>query len=86
MEIVKCLVSSGADINLRSNEGRSPLFVASQQGHVATNNGDCPPSSGKLISAPALSKHLTTSQTMHRREQEGKEEIIYTREEKDETN
>jgi ankyrin repeat protein len=35
MDIVKCLVSSGADINLRNKEGRSPLFVASQRGHCA---------------------------------------------------
>jgi hypothetical protein len=28
----------------------------------ATNNGDCPQLLGKLISAPELSKHLTTSQ------------------------
>jgi ankyrin repeat protein len=29
---VKCLLSSGADINLPNNCGQSPLFVASQQG------------------------------------------------------
>jgi hypothetical protein len=30
--------------------------------HDAINNGDCPFMSHKLISAPELSKHLTTSQ------------------------
>jgi ankyrin repeat protein len=45
-DLVKCLLSSGADINLRDEGGQSP--------------GDRPPSSRKLISAPELSKHLTT--------------------------
>ena len=31
--VVKYLLSSGADINLRDDDGQSPLFVASQKGH-----------------------------------------------------
>jgi ankyrin repeat protein len=67
-DLLKCLLSSGADINLRDEGGRSPLIVASKRvpelsKHLttsqcpssdATNNGDCPPSSRKLISAPEL--------------------------------
>jgi ankyrin repeat protein len=32
-DVVKCLLSSGADINLCDNCGQSPLFVASYHGH-----------------------------------------------------
>ena len=32
IDIVKCLLSSGADINLRNENGRSPLFLASKSG------------------------------------------------------
>jgi hypothetical protein len=49
-DVIKCLLSSGADINLCDKQGQS------------RNNGDCPCLSHKLISAPELSKHLTTSQ------------------------
>jgi ankyrin repeat protein len=56
-DVVKCLLSSSADINLRDENGQSPLFTASMHG----NNGDLPSWSHKLISAPELSKHLTTS-------------------------
>jgi ankyrin repeat protein len=31
-DLVKCLLSSGADINLRDEGGRSPLFTASYYG------------------------------------------------------
>jgi ankyrin repeat protein len=54
-DVVKCLLSSGADINLRDDDGQLPLFVASKEGHfdvVKCNQ----------ISAPKLRKHLTTSQ------------------------
>jgi ankyrin repeat protein len=66
-DVVKRLLSSGADINVRDENGRSPLYIA----HLTTskypfmdvtNNGDCPHLSDKLITAPELSKHLTTSQ------------------------
>jgi ankyrin repeat protein len=33
IDVVKCLLSSGADINLRDEGGQSPLFVASEEGH-----------------------------------------------------
>jgi hypothetical protein len=45
-DFFECLFSSRADINL----------------YDARNNGDCPRLSHKLISAPELSKYLTTSQ------------------------
>jgi ankyrin repeat protein len=32
-DVVKCLLSSGADINLRNKGGESPLFAASYHGH-----------------------------------------------------
>jgi ankyrin repeat protein len=32
-DVVKCLLSSGADINLRDDDGQLPLFVASKEGH-----------------------------------------------------
>jgi hypothetical protein len=84
-DVVKCLLSSGADINLCDEVGHSPLFIASCKGECASrklisapelikylttsqcpcidavNNGDCPFSSRKLISALELNKHLTTS-------------------------
>jgi ankyrin repeat protein len=31
-DVVKCLLSSGADINLCNKQGISPLFVASEKG------------------------------------------------------
>jgi ankyrin repeat protein len=31
-DVIKCLLSSGADINLRNKGGESPLFIASQKG------------------------------------------------------
>jgi ankyrin repeat protein len=31
-DVVKCLLSSGAEINLRNKGGQSPLFVASKYG------------------------------------------------------
>ena len=31
-DVVKCLLSSGADINLRDEDGHSPLLAASDQG------------------------------------------------------
>jgi ankyrin repeat protein len=34
-DVVKCLLSSDADINLRNKQGQSPLFIASQRGHCA---------------------------------------------------
>jgi ankyrin repeat protein len=46
-DIVKCLLISGADINLLDEYGQSPLFVASQEGHC---------------DIPELSKNLTISQ------------------------
>jgi hypothetical protein len=82
-DIVKCLLSSGADINLCDKDGYSPLFTASinrhcdvvkcllsagadinlcdKLGRSPLSNGDCPQLLRKLISAPELSKHLTTS-------------------------
>jgi ankyrin repeat protein len=33
MDIVKYLLSSGADINLGKERGQSPLLIASQRGH-----------------------------------------------------
>jgi ankyrin repeat protein len=44
-DVVKCLLSSGADINLCDEDGCSPLSVASWKGEYDTE----------------LSKHLTTS-------------------------
>jgi ankyrin repeat protein len=32
-DVVKCLLSSGADINLRDDDGQLPLSVASKEGH-----------------------------------------------------
>jgi ankyrin repeat protein len=32
-DVVKCLLSSGADINLRNKGGETPLFAASVYGH-----------------------------------------------------
>jgi ankyrin repeat protein len=32
-DVVKYLLSSGADINLSDDSGQSPLFVASENGH-----------------------------------------------------
>jgi ankyrin repeat protein len=72
-DVVKCLLSSGADINLCDKQGNSPLLEASCEGHcdivkcllssgADINYGDIPCSLHKLISAPELSKHLTTSQ------------------------
>jgi hypothetical protein len=67
-DVVKCLLSSGADINLRDEDGHSPLFALSK--HLTTShcpyidaacNGDIPFLSHKLISAAEVSKHLTTS-------------------------
>jgi hypothetical protein len=44
----------------------SKHLITSQCPNIdAANNGDCPPSSHKLISAPELSKHLTISQCPH---------------------
>jgi ankyrin repeat protein len=54
--VVKCLLSSNADINLRDEGCQSPLFASSMSGHCDAS------SSRKLISAPELSKHFTTSQ------------------------
>jgi ankyrin repeat protein len=31
-DVVKCLLSSGADINLCDKQGKSPLFIASKEG------------------------------------------------------
>jgi ankyrin repeat protein len=68
-DVVKCLLSSGADINVCDKDGQSPLFIASHQGHCDVVK--CLLSSGAvinlsssrtLISAPELSKRLTTSQ------------------------
>jgi hypothetical protein len=44
-DVVKCLLSSGANINLCDEVGHSPLITASRKGKCA----------------PELSKHLTTS-------------------------
>jgi ankyrin repeat protein len=68
-EVVKCFLSSGSDINLTDINGQSPLFAASMSGHYDVVK--CLLSSGadiksnisiKLISAPASSKHSTTSE------------------------
>jgi ankyrin repeat protein len=32
-DVLKCLLSSGADFNLRDENGQSPLFTASMHGH-----------------------------------------------------
>jgi hypothetical protein len=32
-DVIKCLLSSGADINLYHKDGQSPLFIASMYGH-----------------------------------------------------
>jgi ankyrin repeat protein len=32
-DVIKCLLSSGADINLLDEGGQSPLFIASMSGH-----------------------------------------------------
>ena len=32
-DVVKCLLSSGADVNLYDRNGQSPLFVASAKEH-----------------------------------------------------
>jgi ankyrin repeat protein len=31
-DVVKCLLSSGADINLCDEDGKSPLYIASEEG------------------------------------------------------
>jgi hypothetical protein len=49
-DVFKSLFSSGADINLCECPEND-----------ASNNGDLPSWSYKMISAPELSKHLTTS-------------------------
>jgi ankyrin repeat protein len=36
--IVKCLLSSGADINLCDKEGKSPLIIASGEGECSNTN------------------------------------------------
>jgi ankyrin repeat protein len=72
-DVVKRLLSSGADINVRDENGRSShklisgpelskhLTTSKYPFMDVTNNGDCPHLSDKLITAPELSKHLTTS-------------------------
>jgi ankyrin repeat protein len=47
MDVIKCLLSSRANINLRDKPGQSPLFVASQKGHC--NIVKCLVSSGAEI-------------------------------------
>ena len=34
MEVVRILAERGADINKALNDGRTPLYIASKQGHV----------------------------------------------------
>jgi ankyrin repeat protein len=54
-DIVKCLLRSGVDSNLRDTFlGESPLCIASRLGHY---NGDSPILLRNLISAPDLNKH-----------------------------
>jgi ankyrin repeat protein len=36
-DVVKCLLSFGADINLCDNQGRSPLFTASMEEECYTH-------------------------------------------------
>jgi ankyrin repeat protein len=48
-DVVKCLLSSDADINLYNDDGKSPLFIASQKGKCD-------------VVKCLISKHLTTSQ------------------------
>jgi ankyrin repeat protein len=63
VDVVKCLLSSGANIDFRNNLGQSPLCVASYHGHCdVVKNGDCPKLSRQSISAPELSKQITRSQ------------------------
>jgi hypothetical protein len=67
-DVLKCLLSSGADINLLDKGGRSPLISAPELSkHLTTsqcsscdaiNNGDCPRLLRTLIPAPELSKLL----------------------------
>jgi ankyrin repeat protein len=57
-DVVNCLLSSGADINLCDIKGQSPLFIASCKGECDVVK--CLLSSGADI-IPELSKHLTTS-------------------------
>jgi ankyrin repeat protein len=69
-DVVKCLLSSGADINLRNKGGtvicapnlRKHLTTSQCPWYEAANIGDRSPLSRKLISAWEVSKHLTTSQ------------------------
>jgi ankyrin repeat protein len=56
-DVVKSLLSSGADINLCDEDGKSPLYIASFNGECDVV--ECLLSS--VISAPELSKHSTTS-------------------------
>jgi hypothetical protein len=56
-DIVKCLLSYGADINCKlisASELSKHLTTSQCPRFDAAHNGDCPPSSHKLISAPAL--------------------------------
>jgi ankyrin repeat protein len=49
-DVVECLLSSGADVNLRCEDGKSPLFIASQHGRCDVVK--CLFSSGADIQCP----------------------------------
>ena len=49
-DVVKCLLSAGAGINIRNKRGQSPLSIASQRGHCAIV--ECLFSSGANINLP----------------------------------
>ena len=36
LEIVKCLIEAGADINARRNDGRTAVMLAANEGHLET--------------------------------------------------
>jgi ankyrin repeat protein len=59
--IMKALLRNDVDINKCNGWSESPLCIASCKGECDVGNGDRPSLSHKLISAPKLSKHLTTS-------------------------
>jgi ankyrin repeat protein len=60
-DVVECLLSSGGEINLRNENGHSPLIAASCKGEYDVVK--CLLSSGADINlCEELSKHSTTSQ------------------------
>ena len=40
--VVEYLLQNKADMNIQNNEGKSPLMIAKENGHVITNEYDYP--------------------------------------------